>query len=225
MRSSAFLAHRPPPGWIWTAGVLLCGAVLACGSTDPGTPTPSSHSTGGSPGGTGGTRSGGENAGGRSVIGASGTGTIAGSGAGAHTTGTSGGTAGRPNGVAGTGLGSATAGQGPSTPPAPNPDGSSPYERECHGDSLDCGDVPTLLCLGIRDETTVDGYSCSNPCESDSDCTSAPSSAEAKAGCVDFVTQKHCLLVCLDGTKRSTCPTGMGCYVYPQTTVGYCLWQ
>lgn len=220
MRSAAFLARRPPPGWIWTVGVLLCGAVVACGSTDPATPAPSSHSTGGSPGGAGGARAGGDNPGGRSV-GAAGTGTSAG----ARATGSGGATAGSTNGAAGTRLGSATAGHASSTPPAPGPDGSSPYERECHGDSLDCGDVPALLCLGIRDDTTVYGYGCSNPCQNDADCTSAPSSAEASAACVDFVTQKHCLLVCLDGTKRSTCPAGMSCYVYPQTTVGYCLWQ
>ena len=52
-----------------------------------------------------------------------------------------------------------------------------------------------------------------------------PASAEAKAACVDFVTQKHCLLVCLSEGETKSCPDGMGCYVYPQSPIGYCLWQ
>lgn len=114
---------------------------------------------------------------------------------------------------------------GPAGPPAANDDGSSPYERECHGDTVMCEDVEALRCLGIRVDTTVYGYSCSNTCETDDDCSIAPSSGEAKAGCVDFVTQKHCLLLCLSGGTMRSCPEGMGCYVYPQSPVGYCLWQ
>jgi len=110
-------------------------------------------------------------------------------------------------------------------PPAPSDDGSSPYERECHGDTVECGDVETLRCLGIRDDTSIYGYSCSNPCETDADCSDAPASGEAMAGCVDFVTQKHCLLLCLSGGTMRSCPEGMGCYVYPQSPTGYCLWQ
>ena len=98
-------------------------------------------------------------------------------------------------------------------------------ERECHGDTVECEDVETLRCLGIRDDTSIYGYSCSNPCETDADCSDAPASGEAVAGCVDFVTQKHCLLLCLSGGKMHSCPEGMGCYVYPQSPTGYCLWQ
>ena len=114
---------------------------------------------------------------------------------------------------------------GKGDPPKPNDDGSSPYERECHGDTIECNDVEVLRCLGIRDDSTIYGYSCSNTCETDADCSDAPASGEAQAGCVDFVTQKHCLLVCLSDGKTHSCPDGMGCYVYPQSPIGYCLWQ
>ena len=125
---------------------------------------------------------------------------------------------------------SSSSGGGTSTggnagPPKPNDDGSSPYERECHGDTIECNDVEVLRCLGIRDGDTIFGYSCSNTCESDAECSDAPASGEAQAACVDFVTQKHCLLVCLSDGKMHSCPDGMGCYVYPQSPIGYCLWQ
>jgi hypothetical protein len=110
--------------------------------------------------------------------------------------------------------------------PGPGPDGKSPYQRECHGETAMCVDVASLRCLGIRvSADEVAGYSCSNPCQTDADCSTIASSAEAKAACVDFVTQKHCLLVCQEQSKTSSCPKGMGCYVYPGTTIGYCLWQ
>jgi hypothetical protein len=121
---------------------------------------------------------------------------------------------------------SGRAGQGTTTgPPAAQADGSSPYERECHGDTVMCEDVAALRCLGIRDDTTTFGYSCSNPCEDDSECSNAPSSGDAKAACIDFVTQKHCLLLCSSPGATASCPSGMDCYVYPSSTVGYCLWQ
>lgn len=110
-------------------------------------------------------------------------------------------------------------------PPEPGPDGASPYERECHGDTVMCEDVASLRCLGIRDDAEIYGYSCSNPCETDAECSDAPSSAEAKPACIDFVTQQHCLLVCLSEGSMKSCPDGMGCYVYPQSPIGYCLWQ
>jgi hypothetical protein len=120
----------------------------------------------------------------------------------------------------------AAAGQGGrSSPPEAGADGVSPYERECHGDTIMCEDVATLRCLGIRDDTAVYGYSCSNPCDTDADCSATPSSAAARAACVDFVTQKHCLLVCQDQGMTLACPAGMYCYVYPQSPIGYCLWH
>jgi hypothetical protein len=109
--------------------------------------------------------------------------------------------------------------------PGPGPDGKSPYQRECHGETAMCVDVASLRCLGIRvSADEVAGYSCSNPCQSDAACSTIASSAEARAACVDFVTQKHCLLVCQQQSKTASCPSGMGCYVYPGSTVGYCLW-
>jgi hypothetical protein len=138
--------------------------------------------------------------------------------------GSAGGTPSTRGGSGGT-SGAGRAGQSNAGPPAPQSDGSSPYDRECHGDTVMCEDVSALRCLGIRDDTTIFGYSCSNSCESDSDCSTAPSSGEAKAGCVDFVTQKHCLLVCSGQGDTASCPSGMGCYVYPGSPLGYCLWQ
>lgn len=159
--------------------------------------------------GTGGTSSGAGTAGARAAAGFAGLGGAGGSRAGA----------------AAGGAGSSAAGSaGLEGPPAPMADGFSAYERECHGDTAMCVDVDALRCLGIRDDTTVYGYSCSNPCSTDADCSDAPSSAEARAGCVDFATQKHCLLVCSSGGTKKSCPTGMSCYVYPGAAIGYCLW-
>jgi hypothetical protein len=112
------------------------------------------------------------------------------------------------------------------TPDPPGGDtGNSPYEIECHGDTVSCGDPTSLLCLGLRVETEVFGYSCSNECESDADCSDLPASAEAAAGCVDFVNNKYCLLVCKDGDEEASCPDGMYCYSYEGATIGYCLWK
>ncbi|MFZ5896096.1 MAG: hypothetical protein ACOY0T_33880 [Myxococcota bacterium] len=145
-------------------------------------------------------------------------------------TGGSGGSGGKAAGGSGAsatgGSGTSVAGAGgiPSKPPGPGANGLSPYSQECHGNSLDCND-PALRCLGIRDGSAVAGYSCSNVCASASDCSSVSSGTEASAGCVEFVTQKHCLLICQDETGQKACPQGMSCYVYPGTTLGYCLWR
>lgn len=103
--------------------------------------------------------------------------------------------------------------------------GDSPYEIECHGDTATCGNPTSLLCLGIRVGTEVFGYSCSNECASDADCSARPASADAAAGCVDFVNKKYCLLVCKNGDEQASCPTGMYCYVYEGAPTGYCLWH
>jgi hypothetical protein len=143
----------------------------------------------------------------------------------AGTGGSASGSAGKPSTSGAGGGAGGTGGDDLVVPPKPGPDGVSPYERECHGDTVMCEDVASLRCLGIRDGTTVFGYSCSNPCETDAECADAPSSADAEPACVDFVTQKHCLLVCLNGGATKACPDGMSCYVYPQSPIGYCLWQ
>lgn len=123
------------------------------------------------------------------------------------------------------GIPSGTAGFPSVVPPPAASDGSSPYLRECHGDTVSCVDVANLRCLGIRDGSTVEGYSCSNPCETSADCSTATSRAGAHADCVDFVTQKHCLLVCLENGEKRDCPSGMTCYNYPGNPIGYCLWK
>ncbi|HEV8551107.1 MAG TPA: hypothetical protein VGQ57_18795 [Polyangiaceae bacterium] len=217
---------------IHSVGLVVLAVLAGCGSSDThdASPAPGKDSLGGTgslSAGIGGAQS----QAGKAAAGAGGTPTTnppAGAG------GTQNQTTNPPAGAGGTqnqttnppGVGGSAAGMGGrGDPPKPSDDGSSPYERECHGDTATCGDVNTLRCLGIRDDATVYGYSCSNPCDSDADCSSAPASGEARAGCVDFVTQKHCLLVCLQGSAMHSCPDGMGCYVYPQTTVGYCLWM
>ena len=125
-------------------------------------------------------------------------------------------------GEGGEGAGGAAGGTG--GPPGGG-SGGSPYEIECHGDTLMCGDPTSLLCLGIRVETEVFGYSCSHVCASDADCSDVAASADAEAGCVDFVSTSYCLLVCQEGDEEASCPGGMYCYVYPGTTLGYCLWH
>lgn len=122
------------------------------------------------------------------------------------------------------GSGSMNGGTGSAGRPAQGT-GSSPYEIECHGDTATCGDPASLLCLGLRVETEVFGYSCSNECESDADCSALPASADAAPGCVDFVNKKYCLLVCRDGEEEASCPTGMYCYAYEGATIAYCLWR
>jgi hypothetical protein len=204
----------------WRFAAFVPALLAGCGTADafPGT---NGVSAAGASGGWAGERasasgsSGSAGTGGRASSSAQGGRVTTGSG------GTSGG-AGRSN----VGGDSSLAGQGGlALPPEPGPDGRSPYERECHGDTAMCEDVAALRCLGIRVDATVHGYSCSNVCETDADCSDAASSAESNAACVDFVTQKHCLLVCLRGDERLSCPAGMGCYVYPESPIGYCLWQ
>jgi hypothetical protein len=108
-------------------------------------------------------------------------------------------------------------------PPPPGPGGKSPYLAECHGDTRTCVDVVNLTCLGIKDPA-VRGYSCSSSCQTNDDCSMAPSGFPATAECVDFAISKHCLFVCLARGEMRACPTGMSCYVYPGAATGYCLW-
>jgi hypothetical protein len=110
-------------------------------------------------------------------------------------------------------------------PPDPQPNGDSPYEIECHGDTSMCGDVEKMRCLGIRVGEEVFGYSCSNACESAADCSDAPSSSDSAAECVSFVGTSYCLLVCKDGETTTDCPNGMYCYAYEGAPIGYCLYQ
>jgi hypothetical protein len=133
------------------------------------------------------------------------------------------GSAGRPVTSSG-GAGSMTGSAGSAGRPSSNT-GNSPYEIECHGETASCGDPSSLLCLGLRVQTQIFGYSCSNECESDADCSTQPASTDAAVGCVDFVNTKYCMLVCQDDEDRASCPSGMYCYAYEGARIGYCLWR
>jgi hypothetical protein len=183
-----------------TGGVLFGGSTASGGGSGRGGASPS-----------GGTTSGG------------GTGLATGSGGGNSTGGAT-----AKGGSTATGGAAANAGRSGSTNEGGVPSGpgdDSPYETECHGDTVMCGEPTKLLCLGIRVGTEVFGYSCSNECESEADCSDKPASGEAAAGCVEFVNKKYCLLVCKNGEEQASCPTGMYCYVYEGTPTGYCLWR
>jgi hypothetical protein len=118
------------------------------------------------------------------------------------------------------------AGGGPENSGAPPAvDGKAVYTLECRGDSKDC-DSASVPCFGVGGgPDAAIGYACSNRCSSIDDCSHAPTGAEAQVGCVPFTSASHCVLVCKQETLEFACPTGMSCYVYPGSPVGYCLWQ
>jgi hypothetical protein len=93
---------------------------------------------------------------------------------------------------------------------------------ECEGESSVCN-YPEAACLGIYLDEGGVGYACSNQCNTVDDCSDAPSGAEAEVGCVQFTAAKRCVLVCYDSGIESECPDGMGCYRYPNSPIGYCL--
>ncbi|HSU40666.1 MAG TPA: hypothetical protein VLJ38_13900, partial [Polyangiaceae bacterium] len=152
-------------------------------------------------------------------------------GAAAHATGGtgigSGGTgsgarAGASSGATGGTPGAAGASGDTSGPPGPTADGSSPYAVVCN-ESTPCTEAG-VTCLGIRLEEGGARFTCSNQCETSADCSDAPSGTDAAAGCVEFTSAKHCVLVCYDAGVESDCPDGMGCYRYTNAPIGYCLW-
>ncbi|HET9957422.1 MAG TPA: hypothetical protein VFQ61_23145 [Polyangiaceae bacterium] len=104
-------------------------------------------------------------------------------------------------------------------------DGVSPYLRECHGETVECQDPKSLTCLGIRDEKGVQGFACSNTCETNADCAAEATGVGAKPSCIDFAISRYCMLACTPDDSTNDCPSGMACYVYPGTTAGYCLWR
>ena len=110
--------------------------------------------------------------------------------------------------------------------PPPAVDGHSIYALECHGDSKDCN-LATVPCFGVGSQTpnVAAGWACANRCNSNADCSSAPSGAEAQASCVPFAAAGHCVLVCKNENQSFTCPDGMGCYIPPKSPIGYCLWR
>ncbi len=207
------------------ARVLLCtfGLVLgaACSSGDDDDDAQSNGAGGSVPFNFGGQSSSSSSGGASSASG--GRFTFGGQAFGGSSSGSGGKSSGGSSGAA-TASGGSNASAGSAGLPAPGPNGESPYVRECHGETAMCGDVDSLRCLGIRAGEQVFGYGCSNVCQSKNDCSSAPSGVEAAADCVDFVTSRYCLLVCQEGGKTHACPGGMSCYVYPGSTIGYCLW-
>jgi hypothetical protein len=226
-------------------GFALSAAAVACGGEDEPGETEGSGAEAalagvGSSAGSSGTASGSGGSGGSSGSsatsgrgGASGaSGSVGGSGKGGSSAGRGGSGGTGSGGVGGTGAASGSVSGGETNeggtsvgPPDPQPNGDSPYEIECHGDTLMCGDVEKMRCLGIRVGEEVFGYSCSNECESAADCSDAPSSSDSAAECVTFVGTSYCLLVCRDGETTTDCPNGMYCYVYEGAPIGYCLYQ
>jgi len=135
------------------------------------------------------------------------------------------GTGNEARGGAGAAAGGApVAGGADAEPPGPAPGGGAVYAVECSGDTAMCG-VERAHCLGINLDQGGVGYACSNQCNTIEDCSDAPSGAAAEVGCVQFTKEKRCVLVCYDQPNRYACPSGMGCYVYPNSPIGYCLWM
>lgn len=120
--------------------------------------------------------------------------------------------------------GKANAGASGSPPSAVN--GHSVYALECRGDSKDCN-LAAVPCFGVGSTTpnVAAGWACANRCNSNSDCSDAPSGAEAQASCVPFTSASHCVLVCKSENQSFACPDGMTCYVPSKSPIGYCLWQ
>jgi hypothetical protein len=181
---------------------------------------------------------------GSSAAGASGAGTAARggttSGTAGGTTGGQGGSAGAstggdasgPDGSAGSLAGAAARGgssgadagtEPPDGVPEPTDAGLSVYSTECRGETVSC-ESAAVHCLGVFLNEGGVGYTCSNLCRTADDCSDAPSGAEATAGCVTFTNASRCVLVCYENGAEYSCPTGMGCYRYPDFPVGYCLW-
>ena len=201
------------------------GLLNAAGKASAGTGgTMSPHiGTGGAAGrgGSGGSATGtGGNGTGATGVG----GSTGGTGAGGTTGGTGSGARGGTSSAA-TGGASDDAGTSGQKGGAPDPtdDGMSPYTVPCN-ESTPCEDPTQVTCLGIRLDEGGARFTCSNDCDSKADCSDAPTGVEAEADCVQFTMAKHCVLVCYDNGAEAGCPDGMGCYVYPNSPIGYCLW-
>ena len=110
--------------------------------------------------------------------------------------------------------------------PPPAIDGRSIYAQQCHGDSKDCN-LATVPCFGVGSQTpnVAAGWACANRCNSNADCSDAPSGAEARASCVPFTSTGHCVLVCQNENQAFACPDGMSCFVPEKSPLGYCLWR
>ena len=198
----------------WRVSVLLVASVIhtttACGESDAE-----------GPGGTSGAGAGGQSGGSAGSGGMAGSAGSPGKGGSAGTAGASG-SAGASSAEAAVAAAAARVAATRKCLP-PTDGGGSIYAVQCRGESRLCG-FPTAHCLGIQLDEGGTGYTCSNHCQTDADCSSAPSGAEARAGCVQFTQQSRCVLVCENSGRRYSCPTGMSCYTYPGSPIGYCLW-
>ena len=202
------------------ATVVCLPAVITCGDDDS-PPDGSSPRDAGQTGGSGGSAAEGSGASGGSG------GSSTGGAAGSLSTGGAGGSPGSGGvgvsgsaGTAGTGTGGASDGG----PPPPTEAGTSVYTVQCSGDSAVCG-YPSAYCLGLTLDEGGVGFACSNDCQSVTDCSSAPTGAEAQPACVSFTEKSRCVLRCQIGEDLLDCPNGMSCYTYPLSPVGYCLWM
>jgi hypothetical protein len=199
-------------------------AVVTCSDDDsqPGTSTAGSSGSGasGGSGANGGSAGTAGNSGGSAGAGAN-------SGASGGATGGSSGAAGS-SGASGTasggrgGSGGSAGDRGDGGPPPPTDGGGSIYSVQCRADSRPC--LPGY-CLGIAVSEASNGFTCSNDCQTVADCSTAPTGAEAQAGCVQFSARSRCVLICENSGTRYTCPAGMACYTYPGAQIGYCLWM
>jgi hypothetical protein len=221
----------PKSSWsvLLVAAIACVPALVTCSDDDTSGSGGSGGKGGGSSGTTGGSGAAGgtANAGSGGSAGGSGGGTTSGGSAGSGGSGGSGGSSGTAasggsgasGGASGTGGAVSDAG-----PPPPTEAGLSVYSVECSGDSKVCG-YPAAQCVSISLGDGSIGYMCSNHCDSNADCSTAPSGAEAQANCVPFTQQSRCALLCNDAGTLHDCPSGMSCYTYPGSLVGYCLWM
>jgi hypothetical protein len=216
----------PRSSWsvLLVASLACLPALITCSDDDDASGNGASGGKGGgSSGATGGSSATGGtvNAGSGGTVGGSGgnpaTGGSAGSG-GSSGSGGSGGS-GASGGASGTGGAVSDAG-----PPPPTEAGLSVYSVQCSGDSQVCG-YPLGQCVGIAVGDGSTGFMCSSHCASNADCSTAPSGAEAEARCVAFTQQSRCVLLCNNDGTLYDCPSGMDCYTYPGSPVGYCLWM
>ena len=205
-------------------------AVVTCSDEDPQPSTPSSGTSGvGGSGAASGSSSGGASGRGNAGNGGSAASSGTGSGGGDASSGASGGIggAGGTSGVSGNSGSAGTApggmgGRSDGGPPPPTDAGGSIYAVQCRAESRPC--LPGY-CLGIQLQDAGNGFTCSNDCQTAADCSTAPSGAEAQAGCVQFTARSRCVLICENSGTRYGCPSGMSCYTFPGAQIGYCLWM
>ncbi len=224
-------ARLATPQRAWLAALTLVVAA-ACSDSDPEGESDSPGSNGGSGAGDAGSSStagSSSSSGGHAGSSSNGSGASAGSKAGSSGSGGADGSGGSgSSGISGSTSSGGSSGGGAGTtsigpPPSPTEDGLAIYTVECEGESSVCN-YPEAACLGINLDEGGVGYACSNQCNTVEDCSDAPSGAEAEVGCVQFTAAKRCVLVCYNGGIESECPDGMGCYRYPNSPIGYCLY-